>query len=498
MDFPLAPCRPKYSNEQTVRFFSCPASRLPLRELPHDAHDWAAWQAAEPIDAVPVGSCGRLVSGTAASTVAGDNHATSPLRWGMLGLAAIAIFCSYYESDAIGPIADLLGRQRGFTQSQIGDLTAVISLPNILLAVFNGLLIDRYGPARVTLWAAVIGLVGAVLTAIGTPYELMWTGRLVFGVSEGAIFISLVAGVARWFSRSGIALAMAIFLSLARVGSFSLDTSPSWARSLYDGGWQPPLWLGAGITAVGLVAAIIFRLLDSSYAAPTSVRAVADERVDWAAIWTFDLSYWYILGLHVLYAAVFFPFRQTYAIEYLQHVKGLTLQQAGNVNSGVFAAAVFATPLFGLLAERFGHRAMMLTLGTLLLPITFIVLSLTNLTPWASTVLMGVSFSLVPAIIWPATTLIVESRRLGTALGVITLLQNVGLWGSNRIAGWLADQAGAGPAHPEGYATMIWFLSLLSLAALTSVLLLWQRESGPHGHGLEIARVSPAPRAGSA
>jgi len=45
---------------------------------------------------------------------------------------------------------------------------------------------------------------------------------------------------------------------------------------------------------------------------------------------------------------------------------------------------------------------------------------------------------------------------------------------------------------------MIWFFSLLSLAALTSVLLLWQRESGPHGHGLEVARVSPAPRAGTA
>jgi len=272
-----------------------------------------------------------------------DDRTTSPLRWGVLALAAIAIFCSYYESDAIGPIADLLGRQRGFTQSQIGDLTAVISLPNILLAVFNGLLIDRYGPARVTLWAAVIGFVGAVLTAIGTPYELMWTGRLVFGVSEGAIFISLVAGVARWFSRSGIALATAIFLCLARVGSFSLDTSPSWARSLYDAGWQPPLWLGAAITGAGLVAAAVFRLLDSAHAPPMSARPGESAHINWRGIWKFDLSYWYILGLHVLYAAVFFPFRQTYAIEYLQHVKGLTLQEAGNVNSGVFAAAVFAT-----------------------------------------------------------------------------------------------------------------------------------------------------------
>jgi len=50
---------------------------------------------------------------------------------------------------------------------------------------------------------------------------------------------------------------------------------------------------------------------------------------------------------------------------------------------------VFATPLFGLLADRFGRRAIDADRRTLLLPITFVVLSLTNLTPWASTVLMA-------------------------------------------------------------------------------------------------------------
>ena len=194
------------------------------------------------------------MSHAGAGADADDGRGTSPLRWLALGLAATAIFSSYYESDAIGPIADLLIRQRGFTQSQVGDLNAVISLPNIPLAVLNGVLIDRYGPSRITLWAALIGFAGAVMTAIGMPYDLMWAGRFVFGVSEGAIFISLVAGIAQWFSRSGVALAIALFLSLARVGSFSLDVSPSWARPLYDAGWQPPLWMGAGITGLGLVA----------------------------------------------------------------------------------------------------------------------------------------------------------------------------------------------------------------------------------------------------
>jgi MFS family permease len=438
----------------------------------------------------------------------GDSRGSgdSRLRWGVLVLAAIAVSSSYYNDDVIGPIADLLHRQRGFSQSQLGMLNGVISIPNVALALINGLLIDRYGPARVAFWSAAIGVLGAALTAAGSPYEIMVAGRFIFGVSEGAIFIALVAGLAQWFSRSGIALATALYLSLARAGSYAVDTSTAWARPLYERGWQPPLWLGTGIAVAGLIAATLYYRLDrrrsgAGSAAAACTPVAAAERSGLANLLKFDRSYWYILALHVLYAAVFFPFRTTYAIEYFQHVKGLTLKQAGVANSWVFFAAIFATPFFGLLADRLGHRALMLTFGTVLLPLTFVILGLTNLNLWVSTVMMGISFSLVPAVIWPATTLIVEPRRLGTALGLITLIQALGMAASNLAAGWIADRAGAGAQNPAGYAVMMWFFFLLSLVALCSAVLLWRRETGPGGHGLEEARkrqradLSPSPAA---
>jgi MFS family permease len=429
---------------------------------------------------------------TGSDSSRGSGH--SRWRWWVLALAAIAVSSSYYEDDVIGPIADLLQRQRGFTQSQLGMLNGVISIPNVALALINGLMIDRYGPARVALWSAGVGVLGAALTAIGTPYELMVAGRFIFGVSEGAIFIALVAGLAQWFSRRGIALATAVYLSLARVGSYAVDTSTAWARPLYESGWRPPLWLGTGITLAGLVAAMIFYWLDRRHrpGVRSAAGAVVAERVDWRHLLKFDKSYWYILALHVLYAAVFFPFRTTYAIEYFQHAKGLSLAQAGVANSWVFFAAIFATPFFGLLADRLGHRALMLVFGTLLLPLTFVVLGLTDLSLWVSTLMMGISFSLVPAVIWPATTLIVEPRRLGTALGLITLIQALGMAASNLAAGWLADKAGAGALNPAGYTVMLWFFFLLSLTALSAAALLWRRESGPKGHGLEDARTAAA------
>jgi MFS family permease len=180
-----------------------------------------------------------------------SSRGSASIRWSVLALAAIAVSSSYYEDDVIGPIADLLHRQRGFNQSQLGMLNGVISIPNVALALMNGLLIDRFGPARVAFWSAAIGVLGAALTAIGEPYELMVAGRFIFGISEGAIFIALVAGLAQWFPRSGIALATALYLSLARVGSYAVDTSTAWAHSLYEGGWQLPLWLGTAITAIG-------------------------------------------------------------------------------------------------------------------------------------------------------------------------------------------------------------------------------------------------------
>jgi len=414
--------------------------------------------------------------------------AESPLRWWVLALAAIAVSSSYYESDVIGSVADLLERQRGFSQSQIAMLNSALYLPNVVLAVFSGMLIDRFGAARIALWAAAIGVAGAAMTAVGEPYELMVAGRFLYGICEGAIFIALVAGLAQWFPPTGIALATSLYLSLARVGSYAENSSSTWARPVYEQGWAGPLWLGAGISVAGFIAALMYLWIDRRRpVGNVRVLGALPEPIVWSELLRFDMSYWYILGLHVLYAAVFFPFRQTFAVEYFQHAKGLTLQQAGVTNSWVFLAAIFVTPCFGLLADRYGHRALMLVFGTLLLPLSFVVLGATDLSLWVTTVMIGISWSLVPAVIWPSTTLIVEPKRLGTALGLITLVQAAGIALSNAITGWLANRAGAGADNPAGYTVMLWFFFLLSLVALTSALLLWRREAGPNGHGLEDA-----------
>ncbi|MFM9937627.1 MAG: MFS transporter [Novosphingobium sp.] len=409
------------------------------------------------------------------------------VKWVVLVLAALTIMGSYYTYDSIAPIADMLRSQRGFSNSQVGLLNAVFSLPNIPLAIIGGVAIDRIGAARATLFAALLCTLGAVLTAIGDPYALMVAGRLFFGLGNETLYIALLVLLAQWFHGGGGALAVALFFSMARVGSYAADTSTSWAARVYAMGWQPPLWLAAGLTALGVATALALWLIDRRLPHLRSA-GEAQETFAWADLFGFSRSFWYILWLNVLFASVFFPFRSTFSIQYFQDVKGITLAQAGIANSWVFAAAIFATPVFGLIADRIGKRATLLTIGAALMPLTFLVLVLTDWGLWVSTMLMGVSFSVIPAVIWPASAMLVDKRRIGTAFGLINMLQSLGLAASNTAAGWLNDAFHAGPGNPEGYDAMLAMFAGLSLIALGATLALRWRERRLPGGGIE-ARV---------
>ena len=146
------------------------------------------------------------------------------------------------------------------------------------------------------------------------------------------------------------------------------------------------------------------------------------------------------------------PFRSTFSIQYFQDVKGMNLAEAGTANSYVFAAAIFATPVFGLIADRIGKRASLLTIAAALMPLTFFILATTDYGLWVTTILMGISFSVIPAVIWPSTAMLVEKHRIGTAFGLINMIQSLGLAASNYAAGQLNDAYRAGPDNPGAMA----------------------------------------------
>lgn len=418
------------------------------------------------------------------------------IRWTVLVLISLAMFGNYYAYDAVGPLADLLQQLLGFSDTQIGTLNAIYSFPNILMVLIGGIIVDRLGARFAVLLFAVICLVGAIVTACSPSFVVMAIGRLIFGLGAESLIVAVTVAIGQWFVGRQLGFAFGINLSIARAGSYLADLSPTVAKPLYDQGWQPPLWLAAGFCLVSVVAAIFYfwleRRADQRY--QLTAPAPSDKFVP-SDVWRFDLSFWYVIGLCVTFYSVIFPFRSTFAIKYFQHAHGLSLQDAGQINGFVFLAAIFATPAFGWLVDRTGHRALFMAGGTLLLFLTFPILAYTGWNLWVSTILIGIAFSLVPAVMWPAVPYLVEARRLGTAYGLMTMLQNIGMMTVNLAAGQLNDAAGASAEKPSGYLPMLALFATLSLAGLVFAWLLQRREIGPRGHGLERPTPQPGPAA---
>jgi MFS family permease len=412
-------------------------------------------------------------------------------RWAVLIATSVAMFGNYYAYDSVGPVADSLQRDLGFSDTQIGTLNAIYSLPNIVMVLIGGIIVDRYGARLATLVFATICAIGAVITALSPLFPVMAFGRLIFGLGAESMIVAVTVIIGQWFVGKQLGFAFGLNLSIARAGSYSADMSTTWFKPLYDMGWQPPLILAAAVGSLMIVGCAVYFVLEQRAEQRFTLgRPAQPDRIVWSDIWRFDRSYWYIVGLCVTFYSVIFPFRSTFAIKYFQHAHGLSLQDAGSMNAYVFLAAIFATPTFGLMADRLGRRAAFMAFGTLLLALVFPILAFTNMSLWVSTALIGIAFSLVPAVLWPAVPYVVTAERLGTAYGLMTMLQNVGMASLNLGAGALNDAYGAGPENPAGYDAMLWLFFILSLFGFAFAFALRRREVGPESHGLESIRAT--------
>jgi len=402
-----------------------------------------------------------------------DNIRESRVAWLVFALVAVALGGNFYVYDSIGPVSDLLQRQRDFSDTQIGMLNAIYHLPNIVLILVGGVLVDRFGAARMTLWTAGVCFAGAALTAFSPGFVGMAGGRLLFGIGAETFNIATLAAIAQYFVGGRIAFAMGLCLAIGRAGSFSADMSPTWFAHAYARGWQPPLVIAAVIAAISFAAAIGYWLIDRGHGTAKVDAADAPRQFVLSDLLRFGTAYWFLLVLCVLWYAVIFAFRSTFSIKYFQHAHGLDLATAGAMNSYVFLAAMFTTPAFGWLCDKTGRYAPMLAFGALLLPVSIAIMMWTGLSLWAGTALIGISFSLVPAVMWPLTAKLVSSARFGTALGLMWVAQNAGIAGANLVAGRLNDAAGASAQNPAGYQPMMLFFLAASALGFAFALLLW-------------------------
>jgi len=449
-------------------------------------------------------------------------------RWLILFFVSVAMFGNYYVYDSISPLADLLVKQLHFSDANIGTLNAIYSVPNIIMVLIGGIIIDRLGTRKSTLLFSLLCMSGAFITSSSSQFTIMVIGRLIFGLGAESLIVAITTVIANWFKGKELSFAFGLNLTVARLGSFAALNSPTWARAYYES-WQGPLFISVITAIVSVIAVIVYVLLDYQSSKGSLIKdQKSQDKIDLFAALKFNFSFWLITLLCVTFYSGIFPF-QTFAVKFFIQKHFMTIPEnfarsmGGFLSSLLTLSAMILTPLFGLLADKIGKRALLMMIGSILLMPVYLILNYVIVNPTippellaaASTtgsesvslgsaiqsnlvyfmnmvkilftyfpnlvipmMIMGISFSLIPAIMWPSVAYIVEESRLGTAYGLMTMVQNIGLAGFNFVIGWANDLSG-------NYTAGMLIFSTLGIFGLIFAWLLRRRETGIHGHGLE-------------
>ena len=409
-------------------------------------------------------------------------------RWVVLVVISISMFGNYYVYDAVSPLADVLKQQLSFSDSDIGWLNAIYSLPNVFMVLIGGLIIDRLGTRRSTFIFGALCFVGAAITASSGTLEVMGAGRLVFGVGAESLIVAVTTAIAKWFKGKELSFAFGMNLTIARLGSFAALNSPTWAKPAYVN-WQLPLLIAVGVSTLCVVGALVYWVLEARASRTFQVGGTGStDKVDLRQVFRFTKSYWYIVALCITFYSAIFPF-QTFAVKFFIEAHDVSREMGGFLSSMLTLFAMIGTPLFGLLVDRIGKRSLFMVFGSLLLIPVYLIMAYTHITLYVPMAVMGVAFSLIPAVMWPSVAYVVDESRLGTAYGLMTMIQNIGLAGFNLLIGWANDFGGASAANPGGYIPGMWIFSVLGFLGVMFALLLRRAETGQSAHGLETIRA---------
>ena len=164
---------------------------------------------------------------------------------------------------------------------------------------------------------------------------------------------------------------------------------------------------------------------------------------------------------------------------------GYMRQSAESIFAVFPLLAVLITPILGSYVDHKGKAASMLVLGSVLLiacHLTFaFVLPAFKSSPvggiiiaYATILVLGASFSLVPASLWPSVPKLVDAKVIGSAYALIFWIQNIGLWLFPLLIGKVLDKTNPGVTDPTqfDYTAPLIMLASLGVAALVLGLVL--------------------------
>ena len=180
----------------------------------------------------------------------------------------------------------------------------------------------------------------------------------------------------------------------------------------------------------------------------------------------------------------------------LQNTLKISEEQAGMIFFVFPLGAAAITPFLGNYLDRHGKGASMLIFGAILMiachcTFAYVLPSFPSIIlAYVAIILLGISFSLVPASLWPSVPKLIQPKLLGSAYAVIFWIQNIGLYGFRKGIGSVLQASNPGVTDPLEYNYTVTMTVFASLGVLALIFGLWLKAlDKKKGYGLELPNI---------
>lgn len=463
------------------------------------------------------------------------------VRWTALVLLASAMFFGYIFMDVLSPLQEILQNTRGWDPVAYGRFAGSETFLNVFVffLIFAGIILDKMGVRFTAILSGSVMLLGGCINYYAltnsfaqsglstfmdgflnlpdawwniTPFykgmpasaKCSALGFMLFGCGVEMAGITVSRGIVKWFQGKEMALAMGIEMAIARLGvAVVVLGSPALATLRGQISVSRPVGFAVLLMLIGLIAFIIYAFMDKALERQAGNTEEKDDPFkvsDLGRIFSSKV-FWIVALLCVLYYSAIFPF-QKFAINMLQCNLQISAEQAGFVFFVFPLGAAAVTPLLGNFLDRHGKGATMLIIGALLMIVCHLtfafVLPATKsaIIAYAAIILLGISFSLVPASLWPSVPKLVDGKLLGSAYAVIFWIQNIGLYAFPMIIGSVLSKSNPGVTDPLQYNYTTPMLVFASLGVFALLFGLWLKALDARKHyGLEAPNIKASTEA---
>ena len=457
-------------------------------------------------------------------------------RWTALVLLAGAMFFAYIFVDVLSPLQEYLQSTKGWDPDAYGRFAGSETFLNVFVffLIFAGIILDKMGVRFTAILSGSVMFLGGFLNWYAltdtfqnssfhtfmdnfvnlpntwwniTPFydgmpasaKLSAIGFMIFGCGCEMAGITVSRGIVKWFQGKEMALAMGTEMALARVGVAAVVLGSPFIATL--GGHisvSRSVAFSVFLLLIGLISFIVYAFMDKKL--ENEMGTSGEEKDDPFKI--SDLKYifsskvfWIVSLLCVLYYSAIFPF-QKYAINMLQCNLGITAQEAGFVFFVFPLGAAAVTPILGNYLDKKGKGATMLIFGAILMIICHLTFALvlpatqSEIVAYGAIILLGISFSLVPASLWPSVPKLVDNKLLGSAYAVIFWIQNIGLYAFPMIIGAVLTASNPNVSNPLDYNYTVPMLVFAGLGVLALILGVTLKALDAKNHyGLELPNI---------